>query len=167
MDVSPAEDDSLGLIEAYAGGTTALRRSLDGLGLDQMRAYPVPGTWSCLEVLGHLVDSEIAWSHRIQRVASEHRPLLIGYDETNFAATLGYQALDPARELDLIEALRSRLTGMLRSLPPEAWTRIGVHNERGLMTLAEMVRIETEHVHHHIKFIEAKKAALGLSAAAG
>ncbi|WZO96512.1 DinB family protein [Isosphaeraceae bacterium EP7] len=165
MDASTPLIDPLGLIEAYLGGTQTLRRSLDGLSLEQMRAHPIPGTWSCLQVLGHLVDSEIAWCHRIQRVASEPRPLLIGYDETHFAATLGYQDLDPARELDLIDRLRARLAGMLRGLPAEAWTRTGVHSERGLITLAEMVRVEAEHIHHHVRFLEAKRAAMGLAPA--
>jgi len=55
---------------------------------------------------------------------------------------------------------------VLRALPESAWSRQGVHSERGLMTLDEMVRVETEHVPHHVRHIVEKRRALGLSAEA-
>jgi hypothetical protein len=51
----------------------------------------------------------------------------------------------------------------LRALPEAAWTRTGVHNERGLITLEEMLQAEVEHVPHHIAHINEKRRALGLA----
>jgi hypothetical protein len=47
---------------------------------------------------------------------------------------------------------------ILRSLPDSAWARVGVHTERGLVTLEQM----NEHIPHHVKFIHEKRQALGL-----
>lgn len=154
--------DVSALIDAYIAGPDALRRAVAGMSREQLTARPVPGTWSTLEVVGHLADSEQAWCHRIKRVIAEDRPLLIGYDETRLAAALDYQGEDVEAQLALIEAMRRQLARILRGLPVAAWARVGVHNERGLVGLEEMVRIEAEHIAHHLRFIHEKRRALGL-----
>jgi hypothetical protein len=122
----------------------------------------VPGKWSTLEVICHLVDSEQAWCHRLKRVIAEENPLLIGYDESRFTAALGYDHHDLAEELNLLEGMRRQMARILRALPEAAWARTCVHSERGLMTLEEMLQAEIEHVPHHITHIIEKRKALGL-----
>jgi uncharacterized damage-inducible protein DinB len=149
-------------IDAYLAGPSNLRLAVAGMSRDQLLARPVAGRWSSLEVVCHLTDSEQAWCHRMKRVIAEDRPLLIGYDESKFTASLDYHASDVASELALIEAMRRQLAGVLRRLPDAAWSRAGVHNERGLIRLDEMLTIETEHIAHHIGHILQKRRALGL-----
>jgi hypothetical protein len=129
---------------------------------EQLTARPVPGMWSTLEVVCHLVDSDQILSHRMKRVIAEDRPLLIGYDETRFTASLNYHAHDLDAELDLLDALRVQMAAILRGLPDAAWTRDGVHNERGLVTLEQLLNIEIDHIPHHVRHIETKRRALGL-----
>ena len=150
------------LIDAYLDGPARLRRVVADLNHQQLDARPIPGKWSTLEVVCHLVDSEQAWCHRMKRVIAEEKPLLIGYDESRFTASLGYHRYDLKSELALLEGMRSQMALILRGLPDESWARTGVHNERGLMTLEEMLRAEVEHVPHHITQIIEKKRALGL-----
>jgi uncharacterized damage-inducible protein DinB len=152
------------LIDAYLDSLPRLRRLVADLSPDQLRARPVPGKWSTLDVVCHLVDSEQAWCHRMKRVIAEDRPLLIGYDETGFTAALPYHEADLEEELALMEAMRRELARILRGLPDSAWSRTGVHNERGLITLEEMLRAEAEHVPHHLAHILEKRKALGLPA---
>ena len=149
-------------IDAYQAGVAALREAVKGMSREQLVARPIEGRWSTLEVVCHLVDSEVAWTHRMKRVIAEIKPLLIGYDETRLAELLGYQDREIADELELFDQLRTQMTKILRSLPADAWTRQGIHNERGLVSLAEMLEIETEHVTHHLNHVEAKRKALGL-----
>ena len=122
----------------------------------------MPGKWSTLEVVCHLVDSDQAWCHRMKRVIAEDRPLLIGYDESRFTATLEYQKGDLQGELALLEGMRRQMADILRGLPEAAWSRVGVHNERGLMTLEQMLQAEAEHVPHHIGHIIEKRKMLGM-----
>ena len=149
-------------IDAYQAGVSALRDAVKGMSREQLIAKPIAGRWSTLEVVCHLVDSEVAWTHRMKRVIAEDKPLLIGYDETRLAELLGYQDRDLDDELELFDRLRTQMTKILRSLSAEAWGRQGIHNERGLVSLDEMLQIETEHVTHHLNHIEAKRKALGL-----
>jgi uncharacterized damage-inducible protein DinB len=151
------------LIDAYLASLPRLRQAVADLNPEQLKARPIPGKWSTLEVVCHLVDSEQAWCHRMKRVIVEERPLLIGYDETLFTAGLPYQEANLEEELTLLEGMRRQMARILRGLPDPAWSRTGVHNERGLMTLEEMLRAEVEHVPHHLKYIVDKRKALGLS----
>src|SRR4051794_33795692 len=129
-------------IDAYLDGPVALRRAVGDMSPEQLRARPVAGKWSTLEVVGHLADSEQAWCHRLKRAIAEERPLLIGYDETRFTASLSYHDADLDEELGLIDAMRRQMARILRSLPEPAWSRTAVHNERGLMTLEMMLQAE-------------------------
>src|SRR5438874_13766049 len=113
------------LIDAYLDGPAQLRRAVAGLTADQLVARPVPGKWSTLEVICHLVDSEQAWCHRMKRVIAEEKPLLIGYDESRFAAGLAYHENDLAEELALLEGMRRQMARTLRAQPQAAWSRTG------------------------------------------
>ena len=110
-------------IDAYLDGPARLRRVVADLNRQQLKARPVPGKWSTLEVVCHLVDSEQAWCHRMKRVIAEEKPLLIGYDESRFTASLGYHRHDLKSELDLLEGMRVQMAVILRDLPDPAWAR--------------------------------------------
>jgi hypothetical protein len=131
---------------------------------EQLLARPVPGKWTTMEVVCHLADSEQSWAHRMKRIIAEERPLLIGYDESHFAKTLFYHEHDVAEELALIEQTRAQMAKILRKVPSSAWDRTGIHTERGLITLKEMLDVEVAHIPHHVRFIEEKRRALGLRA---
>jgi hypothetical protein len=150
------------MLDAYLDGPMQLGRCLTGMTAESLRARPVPGKWSTLEVVCHLVDSEQAWCHRLKRVIVEDKPLLIGYDETRFAAGLSYHEHDLEDELSLMDGMRRQMACILRSLADTAWSRTCIHSERGLMTLSEMLEAEVEHVPHHITHILEKRKALRL-----
>ena len=84
-------------------------------------------------------------------------------DEKHFAAALAYHQRDVEEELTIIERTREQMARILRTLPAEAFRRVGVHNERGELTLEKLVTMATNHIPHHVKFIEEKRKALGLA----
>jgi hypothetical protein len=151
------------LVDSYLEGIGALRRAVAGMSREQLVARPVPGKWSTLEVVCHLVDSDQAWIHRIKRLISEQRPLLIGYDETQFAKSLRYHERDVSEELDLFDLGRRNLARILRLLSDDCLNRQGVHSESGMITLRQAIEIEIEHVPHHLKYVAEKRRALGLA----
>lgn len=155
------------MIDAYLAGPERIRKYVADMTDAQLRARPVAGRWSTLEVVAHLADSEQAWAHRLKRVIAEDRPLLVGYDESGFAAALGYELRAAADELAMIESTRRQMGPILAGLDPDAWGRAGVHTERGLVTLEEMVRIEIEHIEHHLRHVAEKRRAMGLPEVSG
>src|SRR5262249_32106518 len=91
------------LIDTYVAGPPALRQAVAGLSSDQLRARPVPGKWSTLEVVCHLADFDPIQADRMKRVIAEDRPSLIGADENRFAAALAYHDRDLEEELAIID----------------------------------------------------------------
>jgi hypothetical protein len=160
MNTSPMSE----LLAAYRDGPASLRRTVSDMTTEQLRARPVAGKWSTLEVVCHLVDSEQAWCHRMKLVIAEENPLILSYDDTRFTAALAYHAHDLEEELTLVDCMRKQMTRLLAGLSVEAWSRTCVHSECGLMTLMEMVKAEVDHFPHHIRHIGEKRAALGLVA---
>ena len=110
------------LIDSYLDGSKILRQAVAGMSREQLVSRPVPGKWSTLEVVCHLVDSDQAWIHRMKRVIAEDRPLLIGYDESRFARALSYQERDLEEELAIFEQSRRQLARILRTLPASSWS---------------------------------------------
>lgn len=147
-------------VQDYLRGVQILRESVEGMNQSQLMSRPVPGKWSTLEVVCHLVDSDQAWMHRMKRIISEDRPLLIGYDETRFAEALGYHARDIREELELFDLGRRHMARILLLLAPGALDRKGVHSESGLITLQRAIEVEVEHVSHHVRFIEEKRRVM-------
>ena len=127
-----------GLIEAYLDGPVKLRRAVSDLDAEQLVARPVPGKWSALEVVCHLVDSEQAWCHRMKRVIAEQKPLLIGYDESRFTSTLAYHDRDLEQELALLEGMRQQMARILRELSLEPATPDEARATLGLKGLGEV-----------------------------
>jgi hypothetical protein len=152
------------LIETYLAGPPLLRKAVGGMSRPQLTARPVPGKWSSLEVVCHLADFEPILADRMKRVIAEDRPTLIGADENRFAAALAYQERDLEEELTIIERTRAQLARILRTLKPEALERVGLHNERGPLTLQQLLANGVGHIPHHVKFLQEKRKALGLPA---
>jgi uncharacterized damage-inducible protein DinB len=152
------------LVESYLAGSQSLRQSVKGMSREQILARPVPGKWSTLEVVCHLADFDPIIADRMKRVIAEEKPALVGADENRFAAALHYHDRDLEEELTIIDRTRSQMARILRKLPADALQRIGNHNERGPLTLEQLLTSATNHIPHHVKFIVEKRKALGLPA---
>ena len=150
------------LIDAYLSGGEVLRRSVSGMTREQMLARPGPGKWSTLECVAHIADFEPVLASRMKRIISHDRPLLLVADENLFAATLCYHDRDLGEELALIDLTRKEMGRILRSLPIESASRVGIHSYKGLVTLEAVLAGTVNHLLHHSKFIDEKKKALGV-----
>lgn len=149
-------------IEQYLAGPQQLRQAVAGMSQEQLRARPVPGKWSTLEVVCHLADFEPVFADRMKRVIAEDRPSLLGANQEQFAARLAYHERDLEEELTIIEVTRRQMARILKILKPEDFARVGIHNERGPRTLEQLLAGAINHIPHHIKFIRDKRRALGL-----
>jgi uncharacterized damage-inducible protein DinB len=148
------------LVDNYLAGVTTLRNAVRGMTEGQLKARPVPGKWSTLEVVCHLADFDPILADRMKRIIAEDKPQLLGADEEKFATALAYHGRDLDEELAIIEKTRSQMARILRALPDTALERVGVHNERGPMTLERVLTTVTNHIPHHVKFIDEKRKAL-------
>jgi hypothetical protein len=148
-------------IERYAAGATAVAKAIEGLSKSELTAQPVAGTWSIQQIVFHLMESELIATDRMKRIIAMENPLLIGFDETAFGKHLLHGELDPRLACELVEKNRQLTAELLRRLPDEAFARTGVHNERGKISLLELLIGTADHLDHHLKFIRQKRDLLG------
>ncbi len=148
-------------VDEYARGGTALQAAIRGLSAADLDALPVPGTWSIRQIVLHLMDSDLIGSDRMKRIIAEENPTLVGFDESAFAANLFYSAMDAAAAADIFHKNRLLTAEILRRLPDAAFIRWGTHNQRGRITLEELLAVHIHHLDHHLKFLKHKRQLIG------
>jgi len=153
------------LIERYARGPRLLRAALERVPVEARQWRPGPGRWSAHEVVVHCADSETNASLRIRYLIAEKEPLIVGYDQEEWARRFDYHAtpLEPA--LATVDAVRARTVPLIRSLGEVDWARAGRHTESGRYSAEDWLRTYAEHLEKHSgqidRNLEAWRAAKG------
>ena len=154
---TPAE-----LLADYRRGPAILRTAIAGLDADALRARPISGKLSSLEVLCHIVDSDQFMCDRLKRAIATERPLLMGVESADYPVPLHYHERDVEIDLQLLEAQREQLAADFDRLGEDVWARVAVHSEVGLVTVADLLEHAVEHLEDHVDRIAEKREALGL-----
>lgn len=159
-------DDLQKLAQHYSRGGESLSLAIRGLTREDMFQAPPAdqpelGKWTIQQVVIHLADSELVVADRMKRVIADEKPQLAAYDENRWMEHLlcDEQSADDA--ILQVELTRRQLGRVLAKLPDDAWQRTGQHSERGPLSLRQLVEGEIKHFDHHVKFIHAKRAAMG------
>lgn len=142
-------------IEKIAALPRLLREAIAGASDAQLARPYREGGWNSRQVIHHLADSHMMAFIRAKKAAVEENPTLQAYDQDVWAshADASTGPLEPS--LSIIEGVHARWSAFLRSLPEEAWSRTAVHQERGPMTLEDLLRIYSGHGEKHIGHIKA------------
>lgn len=148
------------LIAEYLAGPKLLRHAVEKLTDEQLDARPIPQRWSTRQVVCHIADFEPIYADRMKRVIAEDTPSFFGGDPDVFAAGLAYKDRRVEEELRLIEVTRQQMARILNTLSSESFQRTGRHAEDGLIDLQTLLLRITQHLPHHVKFINEKREAL-------
>ena len=132
-------------------------RSLPAHAETRWRAAP-HGGWSAIETLGHLRAADEIVAPRLLQVAVRDEPFLLAWDERRWQEVVAYETLAPARLIAAFTARREELVHALRRLPAAAWERIGLHEERGQLTLLTIGLGLAAHEAEHLDQIESALA---------
>jgi hypothetical protein len=94
------------LIQEYLAGPALARDAVAGMTPEQLRARPIPGRWSALEVICHLADVEMRYAEQAKRIAAEDEPPLGPAVPSAWVSQLDYQSRNIEIELRRIEWIR-------------------------------------------------------------
>src|SRR6266567_5337132 len=94
MSLTPAEREEL--IRRYEQGPALLKTALAKVPAEAREWRPGEGKWSVHEIICHCGDSEANGSLRIRYLAAEEDPLIVGYDQAQWARTLDYRSAPTA-----------------------------------------------------------------------
>ncbi len=112
---------------------------------------PEPGKWSISEIIAHLADTELAAGFRFRAIAGgENGVPLTGYDQNLWAEAGKYRGAKINDSLKTFLAIREANLRYLNGLPQSAWSKYGIHSERGQETLRDLVVLTAGHDLNHI-----------------
>ncbi|MBN2822258.1 MAG: DinB family protein [Coriobacteriia bacterium] len=148
------------LIARYRAGHELLHRSLQGLDESQLDSRPVPGKLSSREVLAHIADCEQFYADRMKRTIAMDRPLLLAADGWLYPEHLHYWRREVQLDLELVRTTRAQMAHDLDALDSDAWARVAVHAETGLVTLRQLLLHAIRHLEWHVETIAEKRAAM-------
>jgi uncharacterized damage-inducible protein DinB len=161
--VSATPDPIKPVIDRFDSGGPLLVQAVVGLTPEQAQDHPIPGTWSVAELAVHLLDCDLVFTDRIKRILAEDSPILQAFDESQWLLRLDYNAMPVDEAAALFAANRKWMTRILRSQDEAAFARTGTHSEKGQQSMAEVLVYATNHLDHHLRFLYAKRAKLGMA----
>jgi hypothetical protein len=147
--------DIAGLLERFRRAPEVLAMVLTGVFGEEIDFLPAPGKWSIRFVIAHLADSEIVGTQRFRQVIAEEKPTLGAYDQNAWAENLDYARRLPKNSLESFRRIRAENYELLKGLPESAFARIGMHAERGPLTLERLLEMYTEHTESHASQMQA------------
>ncbi len=136
-----------------------LERALAGLSAEQLTTPYLAGEWSVAQNVHHLADSHMNAFTRAKLILSEDHPLLKPYDQDAWAAMPDGMAPALDTSLMILRGLHSRWADVLESARDADWQRVGIHPERGEVTLERILEIYSGHGEGHIDQIRRTLAA--------
>jgi hypothetical protein len=147
MALNPQEREAL--IAKYAAGPGRLREAISAVPAAARQFRPAPGKWSAHEIVVHCADSETNAAARIRYVVAEKDPVVLGYDEAEWARVFDYHAHSIDLALSTVELVRANTVELIRRLPEDAWLRTGRHTDSGPYSAEKWLQIYADHVHNH------------------
>jgi hypothetical protein len=115
----------------------------------------VDGGWSVAEIFAHMRASDDIMAPRLAMILVRDQPPLAGYDERRWAAVAGYAQMDFQLSLRVFTLRRAELVSMLRRASSADWQRTGTHEERGSITLLDVLARLVDHEEEHCTQLEA------------
>jgi len=146
------------LVELYRDGPDVVAEALAGITEAQLDRRPGPDDWTPREVVHHLGDSEMTSAIRLRLLLAEDDPIIVGYDEAEFARRLFYGDRPIDAALEAFRASRRTTLEILERLTPEQWARTGTHTESGAYGIETWLEIYARHAHEHSDQIKRARA---------
>jgi hypothetical protein len=140
-------------LEVLARTASALDDTVRAHPATVLRTRPFEGKWTPNEIIGHLVDSEWVYGYRLRLILCEEGPAILGTKQDLWVAGQRHNEREPSTLVDLFRMLREFNLTVWRRLSPTDLARTGHHNERGLETLAVMLRMQAGHDLSHLNQI--------------
>ena len=115
-----------------------------------LRRPPADGEWDAATVVAHLADTELVYAVRARQMLTADRPWLAAFDQEAWAERFSPLDHDARESLQRWRLLRDGNVRLFASLSEEEWSREGVHEERGPLTMAGLAETLLRHDRAHL-----------------
>ena len=138
--------------------TSELRREVADLPESVHSQRPGEGDWSIKEVCGHLSDHARFFHQRLFQMIKQEEPRLPAWDQMEEWKKRDPQSVPLNDLLDELVAQRAETVDMLAELVHWNWARQGRHEERGRLSIRQLVDFAIEHDEAHLDQVRTLKA---------
>ena len=135
----------------------ALRRAIQGLGVEEMTQIQVEGVWTIKDVLGHITSWEETCLEPFRRYAGGgpfQVDVIEGYVAWNDQQAARKREVPLDVILDELAAVRQGLVGAARQLPPDRWEQRVPFSWGGEGTIADVLDVFIRHELEHVCAIQ-------------
>ena len=136
-----------------------IEKTINSLTIKQLDSAYREGGWTARQVVHHLADSHTNAYVRMKWTLTEATPLIKAYNEKAWAETPETK-LDPVISIDLLKALHTKWTALLRRLDPADFKKEYLHPETNkynrLDKITAMYAWHGEHHFGHLKIVANK-----------
>ncbi len=138
-------------IESYGSAYETLVRALEQFPREAWHFKPSPDSWSILETVVHITDSEVNSYARCRKLIAEPGSTVMAYDETLWSKALDYAGQSAEDALELFKRLRLSTYNLIKTLPDSTWAHTIEHPENGTMMMDDWLDVYERHVPEHIE----------------
>lgn len=146
------------LLERLRRGAELVAVAMTGAAGSEIDFTPEAGKWSIRQIVAHVADAEIVGAMRLRRIIAEENPKLEAYDQDAWAKNLDYARRKPSQSLETFRRIRAENYELLKDLPEAAFERVGLHTERGPLTLKKLTQLIAEHAESHAAQLRTRRA---------
>lgn len=159
-------NDRTAHLETLKSTPGRLKAALKGVPKKVLLWTPAPGKWSILEIVCHLRDMEKeAYLARYRRILDEETPSLPDIDGDILSLERDYRSQKLAEVLRDWTRLRRESLAVLRTVKGDQWSRRGVHETAGPLSMEDFLRRQAVgNDQAHLGQIDAIKARFDLFA---
>jgi len=130
-----------------------LRKLLNPLSDAEVNCLHEPYTWTLKQVVGHLIDCERIFSHRLNRIAVGDPTPIPGIDQNKYVAAIDYSTIPMPHLLEEFEHLRIANSLLCDRLPTASMTNMGIASDNPVSARANLF-ILAGHVRYHLEIIK-------------
>jgi uncharacterized damage-inducible protein DinB len=113
----------------------------------------LPGAWSIRDHAVHFLDADTFAYGRVRLAVAQPGAEVFVWNEDAWRERAKYESADALTCLETARALRRVLAAMARGVVDSDWDLYHVrHSQRGRMTLADVLKLYTDHVPFHMGY---------------
>ncbi len=150
-----AQEEVDRLLSRLSEMSLRIARAIEGRDDMELRKATREGEWSAAGVIAHIRASDAIVANRAYVLLTRDNPTLLAFDERRWAEVARYAQVDIHSSLALYALRRAELVNMLRHIKLDDWQRTGLHEERGLVSLLDLLISFVEHEEEHCTQLEA------------
>ncbi len=144
----------------YSRGPELLRQAIDGLEPGALNRRPLGSDWSIRDIIMHLTDAELMAAGRLRMVIAVEEPAIQEWPDELFKRKLHYLWRDPEAALAVFQVVVYTNAELLQQCDAKTFERVGIHPERGRVSLGDLLEDRAKHLDEHIAQIASHRATL-------